>query len=446
MNQDHEPAPLARSLSANFWWFFVGNAAYSFCQWMILVALAKLVAPLMLGKFALGLAVAGPILTFSNLQLRAIQATDAREQYRFSEYFGLRSITTAAGLLAIALIAFLGRFQPGTALIVLAVGMAKAVECFSDVFYGLFQHHEDLKRIAVSMILRGLMGAAALAAVVYLTRDVLWGTLAMMAVWAVVWAWHDFRWGRRMLASRRATDGRALRPHCETARSWTLFKLALPLGIVMVLVALNNNVPRYFVEYHMGEENLGIFSAMAYAMVALTGVGEALGQSAAPKLARYFADGQLAQFRSLVGRLLAIIAVPGAAAILVARFGGSTLLGLLYTPRYAQHADVFVWLMATAAATCAALLLSSAVTAARQFRIQVPMFTLAALTSAVGCYFLVPVAGMRGAAIAAAIGSTLHVLMASGVLAWVLLSSRAQQATPFQQARAESYVAPGLEA
>jgi O-antigen/teichoic acid export membrane protein len=331
--------------------------------------------------------------------------------------------------------------------------MAKAVECMSDVFYGLFQHHEDLKRIAVSMMLRGLMASAALAGVVYLTHDVLWGTLAMMGVWAVVWALHDLRWGHRMIAARGAAGGRpgpgggrGLRPRTEPVRSWTLFKLALPLGIVMVLVALNTNIPRYFVEYHMGEENLGIFSAMAYAMVALTGVGEALGQSAAPKLARYFANGQIAQFRSLVGRLLAIIAVPGAAAILVAYFGGATLLRLLYTPRYAQHADAFVWLMVTAAATCVALLLSSAVTAARHFRIQVPMFATSALALTAGCYFLVPVAGMRGAAMAAALASTLHVLMAAGVLGWILLSHQARQATSFRQARPETYSAPGLEA
>ncbi|MGO9094198.1 MAG: lipopolysaccharide biosynthesis protein [Bryobacteraceae bacterium] len=454
MDQNPEPAPTARSLSANFWWYFVGNATYSVCQWIILVAMAKLVSPLMLGKFALGLAVSAPILTFTNLQLRAVQATDAREQYHFSEYFGLRIVTTAAGLLVIALIALFGRFQPGTAAIVLAVGMAKAVECMSDVFYGLFQHHEDLKRIAVSMMLRGLLASGALAAVVYLTRNVLWGTLAMMGVWAVVWALHDLRWGHRMVAAAHAAAGgrsqpggrHGLRPRTEPVRSWTLFKLALPLGIVMVLVALNTNIPRYFVEYQMGEENLGVFSAMAYAMVALTGVGEALGQSAAPKLARYFANGQIAQFRLLVGKLLAIVAVPGAAAILVAYFGGATLLGLMYTPRYAQHADAFTWLMVTAAATCVALLLSSAVTAARHFRIQVPMFATTALTLAAGCYFLVPVAGMRGAAMAAAFASTLHVLMAAGVLTWVLLSHRARQATRYGQARPETCIAPGLEA
>jgi len=61
-------------------------------------------------------------------------------------------------------------------------------------------------------------------------------------------------------------------------------------------VALNQNVPRYFVQYHMGVETLGVFSAMAYMMVAFTGAAEALSLSAAPKLAKYLAGGRPPNF------------------------------------------------------------------------------------------------------------------------------------------------------
>jgi len=52
-----------RSLRANFLWIFAGNGFYSVFQWMMLVALAKLGSPLMLGQFALGLAIASPVLS-----------------------------------------------------------------------------------------------------------------------------------------------------------------------------------------------------------------------------------------------------------------------------------------------------------------------------------------------------------------------------------------------
>ena len=42
------------------------------------MALAKLGSSFMIGQFSLGLAIATPVLMFTNLHLRAVQATDAR--------------------------------------------------------------------------------------------------------------------------------------------------------------------------------------------------------------------------------------------------------------------------------------------------------------------------------------------------------------------------------
>lgn len=421
-------------LHANFWWVFAGNATYSLCQWMIVVALAKLGSPLMLGQFALGLAIASPVLTFTNLHLRAVQATDARRQYRFSEYLGLRILTTAAGWLAIALIALAGNFDSRTAAIVMAVGLAKAMESFSDLFYGLFQQREELRRTAISMILRGLLAVVTLTTVLAITKDVFWSAMALMATWGLVWATYDVRWGRRILGPQRSSSGQLLteeanplKPRFDAARHWSLLRLALPLGVVMLMLALNANIPRYFIQHSMGEESLGAYSAMAYAMVAVTGVAEALGHSATPRLSRYYASGQIARFRSLLLKLLGFGMALGAVAIAAASLGGRSILALLYRPQYAEHADVFMWLTVAAALTCVAWMLNFGVTAARQFKIQVPMFAAVLLTTAAGCYLLVPTMGMLGAAVSLALGSLAHVLLASAVLAWVLIRSEASE-------------------
>src|SRR4051794_16358727 len=66
------------SLRANFTWTFVGNVIYAACQWGMLVVLAKVARPETVGNFALALAVTAPVIMLTNLQLRAVQATDAR--------------------------------------------------------------------------------------------------------------------------------------------------------------------------------------------------------------------------------------------------------------------------------------------------------------------------------------------------------------------------------
>ena len=69
------------SLRKNFLWNFVGNAISGACQWGMLMVIAKLGTPEMGGKYSLGVAICLPVVMFTNLQLRVIQATDAKNQY-----------------------------------------------------------------------------------------------------------------------------------------------------------------------------------------------------------------------------------------------------------------------------------------------------------------------------------------------------------------------------
>ena len=66
------------SLRRNFSWTFVGNVVYSACQAGILMLLAKLGNPEMVGKYGLAMAIATPVLALSSLQLRAVLTTDVK--------------------------------------------------------------------------------------------------------------------------------------------------------------------------------------------------------------------------------------------------------------------------------------------------------------------------------------------------------------------------------
>ena len=58
------------------------------------IVLAKLGSPEQVGQFALGLAIAAPVFMFATLRLRDVQATDAKQEYQFGDYFALRLTTT----------------------------------------------------------------------------------------------------------------------------------------------------------------------------------------------------------------------------------------------------------------------------------------------------------------------------------------------------------------
>src|SRR5438105_229334 len=90
------PAPL--SLRRNFAWTLAGNIVYAGCQWGMLVVLAKLGNPAMVGTFAFALAVTAPVVLASNLGLSTVQVTDRRGDYDFGHYLGLRLLTAVLSL------------------------------------------------------------------------------------------------------------------------------------------------------------------------------------------------------------------------------------------------------------------------------------------------------------------------------------------------------------
>ncbi len=149
------------SFRANFLWMLAGNVIFAGCQLGMIVALAKLGSSLMVGQFSLGLAIATPVLMFTNLHLRAVQATDATRLYSFGEYLQLRFVMSSLAIAAIVTFTWIENIPHRTAMVVVAVALAKGTETLSDVHYGLFQLHDRLDQTGRSMMLRGILSLLA---------------------------------------------------------------------------------------------------------------------------------------------------------------------------------------------------------------------------------------------------------------------------------------------
>jgi O-antigen/teichoic acid export membrane protein len=424
---EHKTLALRHNLS----WSLTGNVLYALTQWGMVVVLAKLGTPEMVGQFALGLAVTAPVIMFTNLNLQVVQATDARNHYRFQDYLSLRFVTTTVALLLILGLVFVADYRLETALVILLMGLAKAFEAVSDIFYGLLQKHERMDRVAKSMILKGILSLSTLAIVVYFTNSLVWGVISLAFVWATVLFGYDTYSGAHILTILPQTTDKVIlldstkpasllrptwAPHILARLAW----LALPLGLVMALISLNMNIPRYFVNGYLGEHELGIFAAIAYIMVAGQLAVTALGQSTSSRLARYYAAYDGVAFRTLLFKLLCITALLGVTGVLIALVAGEQVLMVFYGPEYAESADVFVWLMAAAGISYMSSILGYGMTAARYFQIQLPLFGFVGFISTVLCFLLVPTAGLQGAAMALLVAAVVQLCGSLAIVGYAL--------------------------
>lgn len=389
------------SITWNFSWKFVGSVVYTLCQWGMLTVLTKLGSPEIVGRYSLGLAVTAPVVMFTNLQLRTVQATDTRDKYTFADYMGLRLVTTGFALTIILIIVLSGSYSPQAAYVIVALGLAKSVGSINGVIYGLFQRNERMDRIAWSLIIKGPLSLLALGMAMWATDSVTIGALALAVACLGVLFVFDIPNAQRMTEVSASF---------RRERLFSLARLALPLGIVMGLISLNANIPRYFVEWYWGEEQLGYYSALAYLAVASNIVVNALGQSASPRLAMYYADHDVVEFVRLLAKLVGIGAILGGTGIAVAAILGKPLLTLLYRPEYSAYTGTLLWIMAATGVGYMASFLGYGMTAAWHFRAQVPLFGVVTVATATSCAIFVPRHGPVAAAQATLIGAIVKLL------------------------------------
>lgn len=406
-------------LSSQVAWTATGNVVYAALQWGMLIALTKLVRPEGVGKFGLGLAISVPVLMFTNLQLRSIQATRASDRFGFRDYLGLRVVSTGLGVLCIGLaVAAIGYPIP-TSLTVLAVSLAKGIEAISDTTYGHLQRYERMDRIAISMSLKGMLSFLMLAGAIALTRSVLFGALGMGLGSLIILLAYDLpQAGRTSLQSGEATSlAEAVRPRFARDSGVSIARLGLPLGIASLLLALAANIPRYFLERLHGEAALGYFAALSLPTAAFSIIVSAFGQAASPRLAEYFRNDRSAFWRTVLALCAVPILVASGATAAVALLG-PRLLQILYRAEYARYFDEFLILLATGAVWSLASVLGFSVTAARRLTGQAPVSFGVCIAALVLSYALIPGQGLRGACLVSLVSGGASLISYLGLLVW----------------------------
>jgi len=145
-------------------------------------------------------------------------------------------------------------------------------------------------------------------------------------------------------------------------------------------------------------------------------VVEALGQSASPRLAKYCMENDQAAFRALLFKVAGISVLLGGSGVLAALLGGREILTILYSPEYAEHAEIFLWLTVAAAISYPNSPLNYGLVALRQLPLQ---SLLNAANTVLVCglsFMLIPRMGMLGAVIIFGVSSALLIVLKVGVV------------------------------
>jgi O-antigen/teichoic acid export membrane protein len=446
-----DDAPVLRGLP----WAVLGNFVYALSQYAVVVVLARVGTPQVVGQYALALAIAGPVMFLCSLQLRAILASDTRRSIRFAEYWRLRIITTPIAVAIVALIALVGRYTLETTIVILVAAAAKSVETFSDLCFGASQRDKRLDLVGKSLTFKGPMSVVVLGAATWATQSVAIGMACVGAAWFVLFLCYDWPNVRRGASSGFKTlplplgegwgEGESnnvapspcpflneerfpIAERWKTGRDWSAAKhlvaIGLPLSSALALLSFTVALPNVLVERYLGERDVGIYAALTSLAWAGVPLINAMGQTFMPSFGHLHSAGNHRQLRIVVAKLAAIGGGIGLLGLACASLFGEPLVSRCYGPVYAWRIDVLMWLMAAATLLFAARFFSDALTAMRCSRVQLLAQAVAAIVVIAGSVAVLPRHGLVGVAIVLTVAFALRGII---LVACFWLETRPQQ-------------------
>jgi O-antigen/teichoic acid export membrane protein len=401
-NDDHERE--GRALRRGFSWLALGNVVNAGCAWGRVALLARLGNAEMIGQLTLALAVCNPISTLADLGLSGSLISDANRQYRLGHYLNLRLLTCALAMLAIVVAAWTSGYDPATARLIVLAGLVVSSESICDLFQAVLQRREEMRWVAISLMIRGLLGLALFAVSTWLTGDLAWGvcgfSLAALTTLLSIDVPQALASEKSQNLSRNHADAQrrqgshtapspntrawcplgvniiASRPQFQEVSSVRrqatvllgLAWLSLPLGLATAGLSLMTSVPRYWLSWRLGNEALGEFTVAGSLMVAMSLVVGAMSQAASPRLARYHAAGNREALLRLLLNLSLWLAAVTIISLLVIGVAGQCLIGLLFGPAYVPLAGVALCLMLAAGLRNFSIFLGRAISSMRRFR------------------------------------------------------------------------------
>ena len=378
-------------------WLLSGNAIYAASQWVLLIILAKMGTPEMVGQFTLALSIAAPVYMLTNMQLRAIQVADSNENYGFSEYYSLRLLGVVVALIVISIFS-LG-INADVFAVVLIVSVMKGVEAITDIIYGALNAKNRTTDIAWSLMLKGVGSVVVFYVAIKLTSSIVAGVIGLTAIWFLILLLFDFR---------SIGYSKIIAVEFKWLQMFSLVKVAFPLGISVMLISLQANLPRFFLEKYFGSAEVGIYSALAYILVIGSVFINSIGQSISPHLAKQWAIGDIDGFKKTTIQAAVIAGALGLVSVIMVIIFGKQFLTLFYGEIYAKWNDALFIVMLSGAFLYMAAVFGYAITAAGALKQQVPMFVVILLGAFVASMLLIPVLGIMGAAWAAFITAMLQ--------------------------------------
>ncbi len=393
----------------NFSLLTVGKVLGDVFTFVFFVIIARQYGDEGVGQFSLAIAISGFTMVLADFGLRQLTIKElSRRPEDYPVFFGrvflLRILLSALSLLFVAAIMLFSPFSLETKLVILVVGVYQAIYTLINGLAAVSMAHEDMYFASMIEFLLKTLVALCGSAVALTSASLLTVVTVMPVLTLPVLA-----------IAYRVTVRRYGKP--EWNATWSAIsdslRHAFPYGITGILQQISMRSDVIFLGYLTGEAAAGIYN-IAYRLVfLLLFMPYFLSIALLPTLSQLHrsASAELGGYYQRTLNLIMLIGIPASAGLWLI---GNDLITLIYGPGFEASGEVMAYLAWLLLLECVTAVVGAFLVACDQQRAWTAGWTLAAVIGVVGNLALIPLFGVKGAAVAtllAFLGLAIHFLI-----------------------------------
>ena len=314
-----------QNIKKDYLWNSLGSLLQSAISPVLLIVITRLNGIDDSGLFSFALSLSVVFWAVSLWGGRTYQVSDVKREFSSGGYVAVRFI--ASLIVAISAVVFCvlnGYNATKTGLIMILVTL-KMLESIADSLYGVLQIHHKLYVAGMSLTMKAMLGFAAFMAVDIVTKNVIYGTLAILLVNVLIIFLYDILWVRRV--ETIAVNKKLLKEY--TGQAIAIMKHTSAVFVVIFLTMFSLNIPRYFLDKSHPDQ-IGYFGIMAMPITLLGLFISFIIQPNVVNLSELLAKGKLKEFARIVSKINHITFGIGVLSVVLSYLIGVWVLNVIF--------------------------------------------------------------------------------------------------------------------
>lgn len=388
-----------KQFKKNFVWNIIGTTFNSFNSLFFMIIITRINGLEDAGIFTLAFSTACILYIIGTYAGRIYQVTEENEKITDKDYIANRIITCAIIIVISIFFVIIKQYDIYKSSIFIILAIYKALEAFSDVFYGIMQKNELLEKAGKSTFMKAVISLGAFIVIDYFTKNLIISCISIVVVYLAIIIIYDVINSRNLMNREVKVNSKNVMNIFKNG----FFTFAISfLGVYII------NAPKYAIDNFLTEEIQAIFGIIIMPATVMGLFAQFLIHPYLNKIFLLYKTNKYEELKKVIYKIILVIFIFGIFCLIAGYLLGTQVLGFIYGLNLTDYRNSLTFILAGATFYTMAGIISPVLVTMRCTRIQFVIYSIISVMELVLCNVLVKKMEFNGAIIAYVVTMTIY--------------------------------------